>query len=73
MITEQPARIVLRTLTKAGWSLKRKAKGSHEFWMCPTGAHTVTVSTGHGAVSPGVVRKVHQAIDGCSCDQKESP
>ncbi|WP_330253118.1 type II toxin-antitoxin system HicA family toxin [Nocardia sp. NBC_00565] len=71
MITEQPVRVVLRTLTTAGWSFKRNGKGSHEVWECPTGKHPVTVSTGHGAVSAGVVRTVNKAIAGCSCEQEE--
>lgn len=73
MITEQPSRVVLRTLTTAGWSFKRDCKGSHEMWHCATGRHTVTISTGHGAVSAGVVRTVNKAIAGCSCDTTKEP
>ncbi|WP_306365381.1 type II toxin-antitoxin system HicA family toxin [Nocardia sp. CC227C] len=71
MVTEQPSRVVLRTLSKAGWSFKRNGKGSHVVWSCPSGKHPVTIPVGHGAISAGVVRNVDKAIEDCSCDQEE--
>lgn len=67
MISEQPTRTILKELTRAGWNRKRRAKGSHSRWECPTGRHGTTVPDGHTSISPGVVHTIRKAIAGCDC------
>jgi predicted RNA binding protein YcfA (HicA-like mRNA interferase family) len=67
MVGEQPTRTILNELTCAGWTKKRDAKGSHTFWQCTSGRHTVTVPSGHRTIRPGVVRVIRQAISNCDC------
>lgn len=67
MIAEQPTRKVTKELRAAGFTRVRDAKGSHGFWACPTGQHTMTIPDGHKTISPGVVRKVNKAIAECDC------
>jgi predicted RNA binding protein YcfA (HicA-like mRNA interferase family) len=71
MVSEQPTRIVLTELQRAGWAKKREGKGSHSFWQCPTGRHTVTVPSGHRSIRAGVVRAIRNAVAACDC-QKEN-
>ena len=67
MVSEQPARSVVRALRNAGW-VEGKTVGSHTKWHCPGGQHTFSLPDGHKTISPGVVRKVTQAIESCiSC------
>jgi predicted RNA binding protein YcfA (HicA-like mRNA interferase family) len=67
MVSEQPTRTILNELTRTGWAKKRDAKGSHTFWQCTSGRHTVTVPSGHRTIRPGVVRVIRQAIINCDC------
>jgi predicted RNA binding protein YcfA (HicA-like mRNA interferase family) len=71
VIAEQPTRTVVKRLTAAGWSALR-TRGSHTQWACPTGAHQVTVPDGHRTLSPGVVRVITKAMDGCDCEPRRS-
>ncbi|MFC3964779.1 type II toxin-antitoxin system HicA family toxin [Nocardia jiangsuensis] len=73
MISEQPVRLVLKELTASGWRFEREGKGSHSVWKCRSGAHGVTIPTGHGVVRPGVVRAIRKAVDGCRCEREEEP
>lgn len=60
MVAEEPTRKVVKRLKDAGF-IETDAKGSHTMWKHPSGA-TISVPTGHRTISPGVVRKVNQAI-----------
>ncbi|WP_216916927.1 type II toxin-antitoxin system HicA family toxin [Nocardia noduli] len=71
MISEQPTRIVIKTLRNAGWAYKRDAKGSHEMWQCRTGKHDFSLPAGHDSIRPGIVRKMQKAIAECDCKEAE--
>jgi predicted RNA binding protein YcfA (HicA-like mRNA interferase family) len=43
MVAAEQTRIILKELTRAGWTHKRAGKGSHAVWQCPSSRHTVTV------------------------------
>ncbi|PXW34145.1 UNVERIFIED_CONTAM: hypothetical protein DES50_102773 [Williamsia faeni] len=45
----------------------RPGKGSHEMFACPSGAHKVSVPTGHKTISPAVHAMVVKAIAVCDC------
>jgi predicted RNA binding protein YcfA (HicA-like mRNA interferase family) len=60
MVTEQPTRKVVKELKAAGFQ-RTDAKGSHSWWVHPSGAR-VSVPDGHRTISPGVYRKVLAAI-----------
>lgn len=66
MIAEQSTRTVRRMLVAAKWVSKRTV-GSHSFWVCASTEHSVTVPDGHRKISPGVMRKINAALDGCQC------
>ncbi len=70
MIAEQPTRIIVKELTRAGWTRKRSGKGSHSVWQCPTGRHPVTAPDGHRTIRPGVVRAIRDAVSNCDCARK---
>lgn len=61
MVSEEPTREVVKRLTAAGFT-RIDAKGSHGKWRHPSGAN-VTINDGSRKISPGVVRKVNQAIE----------
>lgn len=60
MVSEQPTRIVVKKLKKAGFE-RTGGQGSHSRWRHPSGV-VITVPDGHRAISPGVVRIVERAI-----------
>ncbi|MEU4195730.1 type II toxin-antitoxin system HicA family toxin [Kribbella sp. NPDC026611] len=64
MVSEQPARKVVKALKAAGWRLIR-TEGSHSLYKCPCGQHTFMLPDGHRVISPGVVRKVGKALAEC--------
>ncbi|GAB2606351.1 type II toxin-antitoxin system HicA family toxin [Kribbella endophytica] len=64
MVSEQPARKVVKSLKDAGWKRSRTV-GSHSVYDCPCGQHTFSLPDGHRKISPGVVRKVNDALAGC--------
>jgi predicted RNA binding protein YcfA (HicA-like mRNA interferase family) len=67
MVGEQSTRTIVNELIRAGWVKKRDGKGSHTFWHCASGRHTVTVPSGHRTIRPGVVRVIRRAIKDCCC------
>lgn len=67
MVSDQPTRIVVQELTRAGWTRKRAGKGSHSVWQCVSGRHTVTIPDGHRTIRPGVVRTIRKAVADCNC------
>jgi predicted RNA binding protein YcfA (HicA-like mRNA interferase family) len=60
MIAEEPSRKIKKRLRDAGF-VPERTQGSHTFWVGPNGA-AVAVPDGHRTISPGVVRKVNNAI-----------
>lgn len=64
MIAPEPTRVTVKKLRRAGFAV-RQGRGSHTVWTCPHGTVRVTVPTGHGEQSPGVVRAVAKALDKC--------
>lgn len=67
MIAPAPTREIVKQLKNAGF-MRRDGKGSHSVWTCPHGIYTVAVPTGHKTISPGVRRKVDQAIADCQAN-----
>ena len=65
MVSEEPTRTIVQALRRAGW-VAGKSVGSHTKWHCPGSQHTFSLPDGHKTISPGVVRKVTQAIESCS-------
>ncbi len=66
VVSEQPTRKMLTELTAAGWHRVRTT-GSHSRWECSTSTHSISIADGHRKTSPGMVRKIRAAIDGCQC------
>lgn len=64
MVSEQPTRKVVKEFRKAGWR-PGKTVGSHTKWHCPGNSHTFMLPDGHRQISPGVDRKVLEALEGC--------
>lgn len=62
MVSEQSAKKVIATLKKAGW-VPLRTVGSHTIWQSPSGA-TFSLPDGHKNISPGVYRKLRQAMEG---------
>ncbi|MDH6676895.1 putative RNA binding protein YcfA (HicA-like mRNA interferase family) [Rhodococcus sp. LBL1] len=62
MVKEQATRLVLKQLRAAGFSPARTV-GSHTMWVSSDGEVQVSVPDGHRTISPGVYRKVLQAIE----------
>ncbi|MGX9348182.1 type II toxin-antitoxin system HicA family toxin [Microbacterium sp. KNMS] len=60
MVSEQPTRKVIKTLTDAGWRPVRTV-GSHTTWQGPNGTR-FPLPDGHKAISPGVYRKLLKAM-----------
>ena len=60
MVAEQPTRKVVKELRSAGFFATRTA-GSHTWWRHASGA-VVAVPDGHRTISPGIYRKVLDAI-----------
>lgn len=60
MVSEQPTRKMVKELRNAGFEVVG-TEGSHTKWRHPSGAW-VSVPDGHRTISPGVVRKIRNAI-----------
>ena len=61
MVKEEPTRIVIKRLKAAGF-IRTSTDGRHSKWTHPTGVW-VPVPDSHRTISPGVVRKINQAIE----------
>lgn len=61
MVSEQPTRKVVKMLRDAGW-LPARSQGSHTMWKSADGTRSITVPDGHRTISPGVARKIFDAI-----------
>jgi hypothetical protein len=55
---------MVRELADALWS-ELRSDGRHSVFGCPCGNHIIPVPTSHRMISPGVVRKIRQAIENC--------
>jgi predicted RNA binding protein YcfA (HicA-like mRNA interferase family) len=64
MVSEQPARKIVKAFKSAGWRWVR-TEGSHSLFKCACGQHTFVLPDGHRVISPGVVRKVDKALAEC--------
>lgn len=64
MVSEQPARVMVKRFRSAGWMALRTV-GSHTMWECPCGEHRFSLPDGHRTISPGVVAKAYKAIEQC--------
>jgi predicted RNA binding protein YcfA (HicA-like mRNA interferase family) len=61
MVKEETAREVTKWLKAAGF-IRTSTDGRHSKWTHPSGVW-VPVPDSHRKISPGVVRKINQAID----------
>ena len=66
VVSEESTRTMVKELLAAGWSVAR-SDGRHTVFACPSGQHSIAVPTSHRSISPGVVRKIRQAIAACHC------
>lgn len=64
MVKEEPTRTVVKRLKAAGFS-RTSTDGRHSKWTHANGAW-VAVADSHRTISPGVVRKINQAIEQAS-------
>ena len=62
MVSDEPARSVVKRLRKAGF-VKSDSRGSHTKWSHPESGAYVVVATGHRMISAGVVGRVNKAIE----------
>lgn len=60
MVSEQPTRVMIRRLWDAGFEPERSV-GSHTWWKSLNGT-VISVPDGHRTQSPGLVRKIENAI-----------
>lgn len=60
MVKEEPTRQVIKRLKEAGFT-RISTDGRHSKWQHPTGVWVPLPDT-HRMISPGVVRKINQAI-----------
>lgn len=60
MVSEQPTRVMMRRLRDAGFEPQRTV-GSHTWWKSVNGT-VISVPDGHRTQSPGLVRKIENAI-----------
>ena len=60
MVKEEPTRLVIKRLKAAGFT-RTSTDGRHSKWTHPSGAW-VPVPDSHRMSSPGVVRKINNAI-----------
>jgi len=65
MVSETPARKMVKMFRDAGWTAGRTV-GSHTKWHCPCGQHTFTLPDGHRTISPGVTRNALKTLKECS-------
>lgn len=61
MVKEEPTRSVTKRLKDAGFK-RTSTDGRHSKWTHPSGAW-IPLPDSHRTISPGVVRKVNQAIE----------
>jgi predicted RNA binding protein YcfA (HicA-like mRNA interferase family) len=61
MVREEPTRSVVKRLKAAGF-IRISTDGRHSKWQHPSGVW-VPVPDSHRTISPGVVRKINQAIE----------
>jgi predicted RNA binding protein YcfA (HicA-like mRNA interferase family) len=61
MVKEEPTRRVAKRLKEAGFT-RVSTDGRHSKWQHPSGVW-VPVPDSHKTISPGVVRKVNNAIE----------
>jgi predicted RNA binding protein YcfA (HicA-like mRNA interferase family) len=61
MIKEEATRSVAKRLKEAGFT-RVSTDGRHSKWAHPSGAWVV-VPDSHRTISPGVIRKINNAID----------
>lgn len=66
MVSDEPTRRIVKEMVAAGWR-EARSDGRHSVFVCTSGQHTVAAPTSHRSVSPGVVRKIRQAIAACAC------
>ena len=64
MVSDEPTRKMVKELRDSGWVMTR-TDGRHTMYGCPCGKHALPVPTSHRMISPGVVRKIRQAIANC--------
>lgn len=69
MIAPAPTREIVKQLKRADFT-QRDGKGSHTTWTCAHGNYSVSVTTGHRTISPGVRRQVDAAIEACATNCK---
>lgn len=60
MVKEEPTRLAIKRLKAAGFT-RTSTDGRHSKWTHPSGAW-VPVPDSHRMISPGVVRKINNAI-----------
>lgn len=60
MVKEEPTRLVTKRLKSAGFT-RTGTDGRHSKWTHPSGVW-VAVPDSHRTISPGVVRKINNAI-----------
>jgi len=68
MVSEQSTRHVVAELRAAGFAPLR-SRGSHTLWVHP-GGEAVVVPDGHRRISPGVYRRILQAVGRSASDEK---
>jgi predicted RNA binding protein YcfA (HicA-like mRNA interferase family) len=61
MVKEEPTRTIVKRLKEAGFT-RTSTDGRHSKWMHPSGVW-IPVPDSHRTISPGVVRKINQAIE----------
>jgi predicted RNA binding protein YcfA (HicA-like mRNA interferase family) len=61
VVKEEPTRQVTKRLKEAGFN-RISTDGRHSKWQHPSGVW-VPLPDSHRTISPGVVRKVNEAID----------
>jgi predicted RNA binding protein YcfA (HicA-like mRNA interferase family) len=54
----QKTKVVKKFLKSQGWGRVRGGKGSHEIWGNPETGDSLSIPSGHGEVSPGVIRQI---------------
>ena len=62
MVSDEPARSIVKRLRKAGF-VKSDSRGSHTKWRHPESGEYVVVATGHRMISATGVHRVNNAIE----------
>lgn len=68
MVKAEPTRSVTKRLKDAGFT-RTSTDGRHSKWTHPSGVR-VAVPDSHRTISPGVVRKINQAIKDSEQDEE---